>query len=382
MKRTLALGIIVICAGAIVAAQDKTEFKTIDGVPRAINPAKPLKGTITLEVERTRTINPYDQSDIGLRSFRFSRNASGNVILYDFIGAEGHLFAPDGRYLGPLTRQGQGPGEFNRQMGYYPSFQDSGIWIFGGSKVAHFDVTGSFLKERTLKNRYSSMIDGGHFISLVVSFDPKKKRTQTPLLITFDMDGAENAIELLPAEGDNFGIIVNPNGVSPGIVEGWATPNYFFAADPARKRIYCGVNLEYKIRVKDFSGKDFLIIELPYKAVKIGRKDIEILMPGIGKSEMLKWVISAFPDRLAAIKAVRPLPKGHLGIFRITGPNKTELDIFDPEGRYLYAVKQPAELRIDDLQYFASGYATIEQDGDYSVYREYRIKNLPEIFGK
>ena len=74
MKRTLALGIIVFCAGAIVAAQDKTEFKTINGVPHALNPAKPLKGTITLEIERTRTINPYDQDDVGMAYFEFSRD--------------------------------------------------------------------------------------------------------------------------------------------------------------------------------------------------------------------------------------------------------------------------------------------------------------------
>jgi hypothetical protein len=65
-----------------------------------------------------------------------------------------------------------------------------------------------------------------------------------------------------------------------------------------------------------------------------------------------------------------------------SGPKKTELDIFDLEGRYLYAVVVSPDLRTDDLQFFASGFGTIEQDGDYTVYREYRIKNLPDIFGK
>jgi hypothetical protein len=120
MKKILTFVTIALLVTASIAAQDKTEFKTIDGVPHVLNPAKPLKGTITLDVERTRTINPFDQSEVGMRSFRFSRDGSGNVILYDFIGAEGHLFTQDGRYLGLLTKQGQGPGEFNRQMGYYP----------------------------------------------------------------------------------------------------------------------------------------------------------------------------------------------------------------------------------------------------------------------
>ncbi len=75
------------------------------------------------------------------------------------------------------------------------------------------------------------------------------------------------------------------------------------------------------------------------------------------------------------------MPKGHLAVFRITGPKKMELDVFDPEGRYLYAVIWPENFG-SELGFFASGFGMIEQDGDYRVYREYRIKNLPEIFGK
>ncbi len=55
-------------AAASSAVQDKIEFKTIDGVPHVFNPAKPLKGTIKLEVERTRTIDPYEQPEVGMRS--------------------------------------------------------------------------------------------------------------------------------------------------------------------------------------------------------------------------------------------------------------------------------------------------------------------------
>ncbi len=71
-----------------------------------------------------------------------------------------------------------------------------------------------------------------------------------------------------------------------------------------------------------------------------------------------------------------------MGVYRVIGLKKTELDVFDSDGRYLYAVTWPENVRSDELKFLASGFGTIEQDGDYSVYREYRIKNLPEIFGK
>jgi len=379
MKRILSLGIIFVFAGALIGSQDKTEFKTIDGVPHAFDPAKPLKGTITLEIERTRTINPYDQADVGMRMIRFSRDAAGNVLLYDPNGAEGHRFDATGKYAGLMTKKGQGPGEFSPQQGYWALFQDPGIWVFGGLKVAHFDDSGKLLKERTLKNHFYAEADAGHFFTVAVAWDAQKKQTRTLKLAAFDMEGAESTADLLSAE--NIGMIMNPNGQG-GIGEGWATPNLFYAADSGGRKVFFGLNQEYKIRVKDYAGKDLLVIERPCERAKIGRKDIDILLPWAVKEERLKWVYSAFPDRLAAIRDAGPMPKGHLGVFRITGPKKMELDIFDPEGRYLYAVVWPENFRSDEVRFFASGFGVIEQDGDYTVYREYRIKNLPEIFEK
>ena len=278
-----------------------------------------------------------------------------------------------------MTKKGQGPGEFSPQQGYWALFQDPGIWVFGGMKVAHFDVSGTLLKERTLKNRFYAQVDSGHFFTLATSWDAQKKPTRTLKLDAFDMDGAESTVDLL--SGENLGMIMNPSGQG-GIGEGWATPNFFYAADPERRRIYYGLNQAYKIQVKDYTGKDLLVIERPCERARIGRKDIEVLVPWAAKEERLEWVFSAFPDRLATIKDILPLPKGHLGVFRIMGPKKTELDVFDAEGRYLYILLSPSDLRTDYLKFFSTGYATIGQDGDYQVYREYLIKNLPEIFGK
>jgi hypothetical protein len=382
MKRILSLGVIALfAAAAAVAVQDKTEFRTIDGIPHAINPAKPLKGTIALEVERTRTINPYDQSEVGLRMTLFSRDAAGNVMLFDPNNAEGHRFDASGKYLGLVTKKGQGPGEFSPMQGYRTLFQDPGIWVFGGMKVAHFDASGALLKERILKNRISAGVDASHFFTYAVRWDAQKKSTRTLKLVAFDMEAAESTVDLLSAE--NIGTITNPNGQG-GISEGWATPNFFYTADPERSRIYCGLKQEYKVRVKDFAGKDLLVVERLGERAKIGRKDIDVLFPEAAKEERLKWIYSAFPDRFLAIKDIHPMPKGFLGVFRITGPEKMELDVFDPEGRYLYAVKLPEKPRSYQLEFFASGYAVIEYEmaDGYAVYREYRIKNLPEIFGK
>ena len=144
MKRILSLGVIAQLPRPQRPSRRRrrpnsrrsTAFRTPSTRP------KPLKGTITLEVERTRTINPYDQPDVGLRMIMFSRDAAGNVMLFDPNGAEGHRFDTAGKYVGLVTKKGQGPGEFSPKPGYWTLFHDPGIWVFGGMKAAHFDDSG------------------------------------------------------------------------------------------------------------------------------------------------------------------------------------------------------------------------------------------------
>ncbi len=379
MKRAVAWACCLVIAGfSLNAGQDKVEIKTVDGIKHILNPAKPLRGTVDLEVERTRTINPYDQPDVGLRMIYFCRDASGQVVLYDPNGAEAHRFAPDGKYLGLLTKKGQGPGEFSSMEGYDVNFYNSDIWVFGGMKAARFDGQGRLIKDRVISNRYSAGVDAGRFLTEDVTWSEKKDQIRTLKLVEFSMDGGEEAVDLLRAE--NIGMIRNPNGQG-GFGEGWGTPNFFYVADPVQKLVYCGVNTEYRIEIKDYAGRTTGVIQKAYEPIKARKADVEKIIPWALKDERSKWMIAAYPDRFVAIANIRLLPKGYLAVFRVSGPQKSEIDVFSPKGECLYALIPPKDVNMGEAQFFSTGFAVIEQDGDYSVYREYRIKNLPEVFG-
>jgi hypothetical protein len=88
-------------------------IKEIGGVKHILNPEKPLKGTIQLEVEKALTINPFDQPEVGMKRLQFVRDNDGALILYDSSAAEAHRFGPKGEYLGSFVKKGQGPGEFS-----------------------------------------------------------------------------------------------------------------------------------------------------------------------------------------------------------------------------------------------------------------------------
>ncbi len=365
---------------AASAVQDKIEFKTIDGVPHIFNPAKPLKGTIKLEVEQTRTIDPYEQSEVGMRMILFSRRDSGEVVLYDPNGAEAHRFGSDGKYLGLLTKKGQGPGEFSPSQGYFAYFFGPDVYVFGGRKVARFDSFGKLLQERILKSRQYAPVDGTRFLAENITLDEKRNQTKTLQVVTFDFNGREDSVDLLKAV--NVGMIRNPNGQG-GFSEMWATPGIFYAADASSGRVYCGLNTKYEIRIKDLSGKDVRIIHRDFENVKVKRADVEKMMAWATKNERSRWILDAYPDRFLAIKEVAALPRGYLAVFCVTGPEMSEIDVFNPKGEFVYALIPPPGIDMKiQVQFFPAGFAVVETQDDSVVYREYRIKNLPEIFGK
>ena len=105
-------------------------------------------------------------------------------------------------------------------------------------------------------------------------------------------------------------------------------------------------------------------------------------LPTIEAVSVSDATVSAYPNRLIAVKDVKPLPKGYLAVYRVSGVKKFEIDVFDPQGRYVYALIPPPEVKMDEAQFFNFGFGTVEETGDSFAYREYRVNNLPEVFGK
>jgi len=103
----------------------------------------------------------------------------------------------------------------------------------------------------------------------------------------------------------------------------------------------------------------------------------------IGKIKVgQKAIISldAYPDTIVAIKSVKALPRGYLAVYRVTGAKMFEIDVYDPEGKFVYILKVPDEISMEDAIFYDFGFATLENRDDFRFYVEYRIINLPEIF--
>lgn len=363
-----------------ISARGMAQVVTIDGVVHVRNPETPLKGTVKLEAQKVLTINPYDRPDVGFSAFSFQRGTDGEVMLYS--DTELHRFGPKGEYRGRLSREGQGPGEFGQWSGALPFFLDDGIWVSSGQKLAEFDRTGKLVSERTLKIRPSFLIDKTRFLAERRDRSPDgSSEGKALVLVRFGKESLADVQEVEFLKGDNLGSIRNKGGKG-GLTDPWGTPNLCFGCNVSSGRVYAAINTEYKILVKDLKGNMLLVIEKAHVRPKVDRGDIELMIGSFVKSEAGKWILDAYPDRYVAMNLIQPLANGFFLVRRVTGPKQSVIDVFGPDGRFFYVLLPPEGMTFDPLTFHARGFSRTAKIDDFPVYEDYRITNLPEIFGK
>jgi len=364
-----------------IEAQEKADIKTIEGVRHILNSEKPLHGTIQLEIEKILTINPYDFPDFGMRWFSFVRAQDGGVILYDPNRSQAHRFGPKGESHGSFIKNGQGPGEFSPGSIFQPYFLDGRIWATGRKKLAEFDANGKFVREQTLSGRPKILIDETSYIAeRSVRNNDQGNQTTVISMMRMTKESFSDVPETNYIESRNVGMLGDANR---GFAESWGTPNICFAYDRNNRKIYVALNTEYKIFVKTLKGETLAVIQKTHKPVKVGRKDVEILLgPRPNNAPVDKWMVDLYPDRLVALNQLQTLPNGCLLVWHVSGLKKLEIDVFNADGQYLYALHPPAGKSFEGMVFHGRGFAVIESAGDYLIYVDYRITNLPDIFEK
>jgi hypothetical protein len=173
-------------------------------------------------------------------------------------------------------------------------------------------------------------------------------------------------------------MIMKPGG-GGGFGDDWAVPNIDFVYDREFRKVFVVYASKYRITAHDLQGNTLYAIERPYDQVKVSRADVKTMLPW-PENEQTKWMFDAYPDHLVAITKMFTLPHGFLAVYRVSGLREAEIDIFDPDGRYIYIMKLPEGMELREPIFFISGFSTIEDRDDMPVYVEYRVKNFPEIF--
>jgi hypothetical protein len=379
MKKLVYLSLVPLLFFYCGPKEGKVEKIMVDGVLHIMNPEEPLRGEIKLDIEKTLEINPYQYEEVGLGSFSFIRDIDGEVLLFDPSRAEAQRFNRNGEYMGRLFQEGQGPGEFPGRRRFNVYFMNNQIWVTGDMKFVKFDKSGQFLFERRLGYRPSFFVDENTFFINEREWKEQEWLDKISLVnISSDKDGESSIIDFFQKE--NIGLFRKKDG-SVGYAEEWGTPDIPYLYDQENRKLYVGLNTEYKIYVKNLKGEIMYVMERAYKNVKVSTEDKKKLLSWVLKQESSKWILSAYPDTLVAIKGIKILPNGYLAVYRVSDIETVEVDVFDPEGRYVYIMKPPQGVSLETVKFYSFGFAIKETKEDgLEVYAEYKIKNLPDIF--
>ena len=358
----------------------RVQVNVIDGIPHIMNPETPLKGTVLLEVEKTLEINPYEHEEVGMRFILSARDKDGEIILFDSNNAEAHRFNENGEYLGNLIRIGQGPGEFQKFHGLRIYFLNNLIWATSTIKMAKFDKQGNYIDEKKLgpgAYRFvDTLVDENRYLARKSEWTDQGQSRE---IILVNFSGEESRMEAKYFKATEEWLIQDKIK-RRAFNDLWATPSIKYDYNPYTHTIAVGLNKEYKIIVKDLLGNTQYIIERPYKKVNLSLEEKKKITGWKPDSDFLKWKLSMYPDTLAAIKDIKALPKGYLAVYRISGPGNFEIDVYDPEGKYIYIITAPEDISLDRPSFYEFGFGIQEERDEMPVYVEYRIKNLPEIF--
>jgi hypothetical protein len=372
---SLLLILAVVLAGC-KKAEESVQTESIDGIPHVMNPELPLKGTVLLEVEKGLEIDPYKYEEIGIRYFLHVRDEDGEVILFDPSQSEAQRFDAQGNYLGNLVRLGEGPGEFRQYAGLQIHFMSGQIWATGYPKWAKYDKNGQYLGEQKLALLPKIFVDDHRCIahkSQIIEGDTEQRQ-----VVLVDLSAQEDEEGVINLYQETREWIIRKG--RSAFADDWATPNIYFDFSAFSRNVFIAFSLNYEIYVKDLEGTILYVIKRPYENVKVGPKEKEILTDWAMQHESSKWILDAYPETMAAIKSVKALPKGYLAVYRVSGPKMFAIDVLDPEGRFVYILKVPDAISMEDARFYNFGFSTLENRDDLRFYVEYKVKNLPEIF--
>ncbi len=306
-----------------------------------VNPDQPLKGKWDLDLELVWEIDRAGQ-DVFLQPNRLLATDDGTLYVHDGMNRTNYIFDRDGRFMKSFGRKGQGPGEIQDQKSFFLAGQK--IVVVDTAKLHYFSRDGDFVKSENnyyYRRRPALFIDEHRFIAAPIgifeAFEGKGK------IVVIDLEsGQETVIHDFLIFGGGTARVGRMIGSL--IIEGLTplmTIGYFDG------RIYYGMSDNYAIHMADLNGKGLGKFSLRRDKRKVSAKEKAQRFedyPQMSR-EARQQIMETTPDEMTSFARIEP----HRGLIYVFEPevirrNFQAIDIFSPEGRYLYRSKITVEV--------------------------------------
>ena len=344
------------------------------------NPAEPCYGEMTFDLEEDLVLgNESDENYLFYRVWDIQTDAQGNIYVLDSGATRIQKYDKTGKYLQTIGRKGQGPGEFERPV-MLTLDKDNNLYVGEMAKIHKFDHRGKFVKTAIIPFFYMNFSpdDRGNFV----------------VTGRITIEGAQNlGVLILDSKGEirkkiaEFpGLPMHETGMT---ISHDYSPELRFAAIAGKGFVY-GYNMDYKLYIADWSGKNVTIFDKQEPTHTISRKEknkiIDDLVKNtanaqLGWSKSLVEKMANLPHQRPFFDRIRVDNKGRIYIRLrrsvLDESKEMSFDVFGSDGHYLYSTKLPFVPM--SIRYGFMYHTTFsEETGAVKVIR-YRIKNWDQL---
>jgi hypothetical protein len=328
---TVLILVLIAIVTALAAAQ-KADIKTEDGVRVVRNPKTPVAGP----GGKPATVSLVEDLVIGNDTSRenywfgflnsLAVDEAGRIYTLDPKDIQVRIFGPDGTLIMVFGRAGQGPGEFSGPGGIVTA-PDGSILVSDvlNGRISYFTREGVHLKD-TLYGTYriaDLAIDGRSNLIATQAQTPSGDK-QTWELIKFDRD----LKPLLTVHSISIPFkrrVIN------------LVPDRLFFALAGESRLAWMVSTEYAVEVVDASGKTVMKVFKDHDPQKFTAKDREKIIKSRFPATVPPQLDLVFPDFFPAASGFMTDDKGRIYVrtYETDGRGGVAMDVFDPAGLYI-----------------------------------------------
>jgi len=304
--------------------------------PEVHNRDKPLNGEWSFRLEKVWEIDKAG-GDVFGRPFTLTVAEDERLYVFDSKNGQNYILDKDGAFIAAFGRSGQGPGELTGQE--RTCFIDGQLAIIDRIGIKYFSRDGVYLKtsgQEKIRRPPQIVIGEDEFISFpMTAIGSQEGRCE---IFYGNLDtGVERKIAEFSLT--QAGIGHADDTVMDIIVVGLSP---LLAAGYGQGRLYWGISHSYEIHISDLEGRALGGFSIARKTKRISksfkRKYLEAMnIP----PEMVASIAASFSARLTHFHQIEV----HDGLVYVYVPGLdldqgmariTQIDIFSPEGRYLY----------------------------------------------
>ena len=301
-----------------------------------VNPDRPRKGEWDFKLKKVWEIGRAGDDLLG-RPFSLTATEDGILYVYDTANRTNYIFDRDGNFIRAFARSGQGPGEIIGQELIH--YVDGKVYIPAQNGINLFTKDGIYIQ--TLKPEDRSLDP-----RIFLNEDEVISAPKTPMFLP---DGKGQIIRKNIKTGDetvisgfsiqDWGIAQSGGRIVDIIAIGFSP---LMILGHAENRLYWGVNTSYMINVSDLGGKKINTFSVKRKGKKVSDKFKKKYFesPNLPE-EMLNQIAESLPNEISFFYRLEV----HNGLVYVFVPDVDlnskraklkQIDIFSPEGEYLY----------------------------------------------